>query len=203
MADSEFVLTLQGEKELIKRIDALPQKIKERVGVKALNESGRLLANHIQSKLRRGGVLNVRSNRLRRSIGYVVERAGDNLQARVGTNVVYARIHEFGGTITARRAMFLTIPLRAALQPAGVVRFSARNVIKNPLAFGYDATFFSDGVLFGVRGAKTRSTSIPLFALKRSVRIPARPYMRPALAEKRDEIIQTISDEVGKAVAEP
>lgn len=44
-----------------------------------------------------GQVLNVRSGRLRRSINYRVVSDGDAMvDARVGTNVEYAPIHEFG-----------------------------------------------------------------------------------------------------------
>ncbi|HVB79927.1 MAG TPA: hypothetical protein VNE82_08260, partial [Candidatus Binataceae bacterium] len=44
---------------------------------------------------------------------------------------------------------------------------------------GYDGTFFSKGVLFGKKGDQVD----PLFALKPSVTLPARPYAQPALDE--------------------
>lgn len=68
--------------------------------------------------------------RLRSSITHRVDKAG--LRAFVGTNVIYARIHEFGGVIEPKSARFLvfkvddrwirtsrvTIPARPYLQPA-------------------------------------------------------------------------------------
>jgi len=44
--------------------------------------------------------------RLRRSIRSVADKEG----VTVGTNLKYARIHQFGGTITAKNAPFLAIP---------------------------------------------------------------------------------------------
>jgi len=47
-----------------------------------------------------GEVLQVRSGRLRRSINMRMEgTGGDQVSGTVGTNVLYAAIHEFGGTI--------------------------------------------------------------------------------------------------------
>lgn len=202
MADS-FTLTVQGEQALLRRFRALPEKIQNRVGLRAMRDAAMLLERHIKGKLKAGNPLRVRSDRLRASVTHTVQRTGEGFEARVGPHVVYARLHEYGGVVSAKNAKFLTIPLRDAMTPAGVARFTARKLIENPSAFGYDATFFSKGVLLGVKGRKASSLSVPLFALKRSVRIPARPYLRPALAEKRDEIIDTVLGAVRAAVAEP
>lgn len=54
----------------------------------------------------------VKTGTLRRSIQ--VDRSknkGKRPRVRVGTNLVYARIHEFGGTITAKRASALKFQL--------------------------------------------------------------------------------------------
>jgi phage gpG-like protein len=51
-----------------------------------------------------GQVLNVRTGRLRRSITQRVEEEGGSVVGYVGTNVKYARAHEFGftGNVTVR-----------------------------------------------------------------------------------------------------
>jgi phage gpG-like protein len=79
---------------------------------------------------------------------------------------VYARIHEFGGTIRAKNVQFLTIPLtmearqRRARQIAGL--FTIRSRAGNLLL------------------VRRRAASIePLYSLKREVRMPARPFLRP------------------------
>jgi phage gpG-like protein len=44
-----------------------------------------------------GPVLKNRTGTLRRSINYRIAETGTSIKAFVGTNVVYARIHEYGG----------------------------------------------------------------------------------------------------------
>ena len=46
-----------------------------------------------------GPLLHVRSGRLWRSIHKTVEVSGKNIKAEIGSNVIYARIHELGGEI--------------------------------------------------------------------------------------------------------
>jgi phage gpG-like protein len=48
-----------------------------------------------------GEVLNVRTNRLRGSIHYEIQKGDNSVTATVGTNVVYAKTHELGLTIPA------------------------------------------------------------------------------------------------------
>lgn len=43
-----------------------------------------------------GGVLNVRTGRLRRSIHEKIEELPGEISGKVGTNVVYGRVHEYG-----------------------------------------------------------------------------------------------------------
>ena len=62
---------------------------------------------HVKDRKLSGQVLNVQTGRLRRSINYRVTETGTGIEARVGTNVEYARIHEFGfkGTVNVREHM--------------------------------------------------------------------------------------------------
>lgn len=76
--------------------------------------------------------LNSPTGRLRSSINWQVSGQGDSRELRVGTNVIYGRIHEYGGTIVPKRARLLsfviggkrifakqvTIPRRPYLQPS-------------------------------------------------------------------------------------
>ncbi len=48
-----------------------------------------------------GDVLNVHRGRLRASITSAIEGSGRTLVGRLGASVIYARIHELGGTIPA------------------------------------------------------------------------------------------------------
>jgi phage gpG-like protein len=67
--------------------------------------------------------LSKRSGALVQSIKDSVEVTGtklDDIQGRLGSALPYAKIHETGGTITAKKSKYLTIPLPAALGPNGV-----------------------------------------------------------------------------------
>lgn len=54
------------------------------------------MTNLVKTKLG-GDVLKVRSGRLRRSIHYNIQNGGGKVEATVGTNVVYGKVHELGG----------------------------------------------------------------------------------------------------------
>lgn len=65
-----------------------------------------------------GGVLHVRSGTLRRSINRVVTQEGGSTTAVVGTNVIYAGVHEFGfdGVVTVRaHTRHINAPSKIAL----------------------------------------------------------------------------------------
>ena len=79
-----------------------------------------------------GQILNVRSGALRRSITHRVTRLPGGWQGQVGTNLIYAPVHEFGATIRAKHSAYLrfkaggswhsvrevTIPARPFMRPA-------------------------------------------------------------------------------------
>jgi hypothetical protein len=117
--------------------------------------------------------------------------SGDEISGRTGSNEEYAEAHEEGYWIDAKNVRNLTIPLEAFMTASGVARGSARDVIANPEAFGYDGTFFSKGVLFGklplgekreAKGATIEGVEA-LFALKPSIKLPQRRWARPAAQE--------------------
>jgi hypothetical protein len=90
------------------------------------------------------------------------------VQGEIGTNgVPYGRIHETGGTIRAKNGKYLTIPLPAALNSDGTP--------KKRSAREWDRTFVRESkagnlLIFQKRG----SGIVPLYVLKKKVRIPAR-----------------------------
>lgn len=115
---------------------------------------------------------------LTKSLSYNV--AGNRVL--VGTNLVYARIHQYGGRVTPKKAKALTIPV-------------------HPKAYGKRASDFPDllyipgadkatgtvGRLVMVKGRKThggRAMSrkgvelTTYFVLRTSVRIPPRPFLQ-------------------------
>ena len=118
-----YMLTFRmvGADKLLKALAKAPQETR-RSTEKALKKAGHLVEREAKKNLTAGRPLNVRSNTLRSSIRVKVDKA--KLEARVGTNVVYGPIHEFGGTIPAH-----TIKPRFAkalrwLSPAGIAMFA-------------------------------------------------------------------------------
>jgi len=94
------------------------------------------------------------------SISHFVE--GDNVHW--GSGLVYARIHQEGGTIRAKDAPALTIPLHPAARRVGYRRLKEHGLFRLP---GQPVL-----ALPGKDGAVT-----PMFALKQSVKIPQRRYL--------------------------
>ena len=87
------------------------------------------------------------------------------LTGTVNAEVPYAFIHEFGGTITASRTKYLTIPLAAAKTASGVARGPARS---------FQNTFVRMTRAGLIIFQKQGDSSVPLFLLRKSVDIPAR-----------------------------
>ncbi len=86
-------IIIKFERATPKIIDALS---------KAIARAGYNLERVVKQDKLSGQVLKVRTGNLRRSIHTELEGLGTiNARATVGTNVVYARIHEEGGTIPA------------------------------------------------------------------------------------------------------
>jgi phage gpG-like protein len=119
----------------------------------------------------------VRTNRLRSSI--VVARVpGNDLAAKVGTNVVYARMQEYGGTIRPTRSRMLKIPIGKSVRATGTHREST--VPLRLMVTKRGAFLVADRIRKQKKQTLLIGTDI-LYVLKASVRIPARPFIRPAM----------------------
>jgi phage gpG-like protein len=98
----------------------------------------------------------------------------DSVQGAIGSNKPYARIQEFGGTITPKKGKFLAIPLPAALDSNGLpLRSSPRDW---PNAFCRRSKA-GNLLIFQKRGTMI----IPLYVLKSSVTIPPRLGLKKTL----------------------
>lgn len=173
---AEFSITVVAGKDLplkFKRGAADARPIMRRV----MNRNLFLLAANVRGRMAR--LFTRRTGGLENIVIEPVLEIGPGLEGKVGSPVVYARIHEFGGDVHAKNVANLTIPLRAMMTGRGVARGSARDVISYPGSYGFDATFFRNSILFG----KQSGSATPLFKLQPSVHIPERPSWRPALEE--------------------
>lgn len=154
-------------------------------------------------------VLQVRTGNLRRAIFYRVEgseqsrevlvRAGANL-----TKAIYGRIQDVGGTITPRRAQFLTIPFGPNRTTNGVMRVDAREFISNPGSIGFTGSFVNRRKT-AILGVRADGSVEPVFALVRFVRIKPTGYLANSLAETMpfiQEEMNLAADEVMKEMGD-
>lgn len=118
--------------------------------------------------------LRKRSGALQGSFVGEVRGTGYNAEARHYTSSRYARLQEFGGTITPKRARYLKIPLPSALLSSG-------NVDGGLQGGSAGNRFTANGTPTHVRRSKAgnllifnSTTGEPLFALKESVTVPPR-----------------------------
>ena len=160
-------IQIKGDRELAlafdKTVKAMPKSLE-----RAVKKSLVVIKSSALRNLTGGNPLNVNTGRLRGSVQFVL-KPGKNPSGHVGPNVRYDSIHETGGTIRPVRAKFLTIPFPG-------VKGRARD---------YQNTFIAKSVIF----QKLAGGGIkPLFSLKKSVRIPKRPYMAPALKKNINRI---------------
>lgn len=139
-------------------------------------------------------------NLLRRSGGIkdiriFTSRGGKDLGAVAGGMIVPfpISVHEEGTTVRAKRAQFLTIPLPAALD--------SRGIPLRPNARSWENTFVQRSkrgnlLIFQKRGASI----VPLYLLKREVRLPPRLEARETLEAGRDFFIDEASDRMFRAL---
>lgn len=114
---------LLGGSELLARIQALTPNLRQGLGRTVLRLTI-LLQAKVKTKLT-GQVLNVRTGRLRRSINHRIEGEGTPVvTGYVGTNVKYARPHEFGfhGRVTVKQHLRMQVTAwgRPMLEPRQV-----------------------------------------------------------------------------------
>jgi phage gpG-like protein len=153
------------------------------------------LTQKVQESLA-GGRLKRRTGNLAARTDVTVEPIG-NSGSRVAIetrDIPYGSIHEFGGTVKAKSKEFLTIPLPAALTPAGVT--------KAPLT-AFEPTFLrkpkspsskADWVVF----LRNRDgTATPIFVLQREVQIPARKWASGALEDALPDLDRRIQTAFG------
>lgn len=151
-----------------------------------------------------GQILHRRTGNLARSMGMRVERDTEGTwEGVIGSGaslrtarMSYANIHETGGIIRPINAKYLAIPVGEARTPAGVARFKPRDIE----GAGYEKSFIrrtraGNLMIFGKSGLNL----VPLFVLKKEVRIPARRYMSITVEQSKDQVVNDIVDKIREA----
>jgi phage gpG-like protein len=182
---ADLALEADGFAKLLSKLDELPRHVYRDMGYTMLTLT--LLVESVAKG-------NVKRNfkgigTLAASITHkILKVAGLSVTGIVGTNLAYAAIHEFGGTVTPKNVDWLTIPFEG-------VQGRARD---------YSDTFFAwsrnhNLILFqrAGKGEKPR----PLFVLVKKTEVPARPYLNPALMECKDTIVLRIGESVKRSLA--
>jgi len=112
---ASWSITIEGLPELIAKLEAATREdvIKQSLYQGATTIAAWSKANRLSGP--RPQFLGVKTGRLRSSIAVApTEHAGNEYITRIGTNVIYGPIHEFGGRIGKRG----TMPARPFLHPA-------------------------------------------------------------------------------------
>ncbi len=107
----------------------------------------------------------------------------------IGGGVVkYAALQEYGGVVKPTRAKFLAIPLEAAKTAAGVSRYVSPRDLSD--------TFIRGGIIYQNQDGK----AVPMFALRKSVRIPPRLGVRETWEADREKRLGYLKRAVAAAV---
>lgn len=95
-------LEIEGADATARMLRAVAPQVRTRLDAAIARLALRLVRDVKESKLS-GQVLKNRTGRLRRSVNYRMTTETDTrIEATVGTNVEYARAHEYGGTVTIK-----------------------------------------------------------------------------------------------------
>ena len=185
---------------LLVHLGKLSPAIDRAVEKKLRTTIGPGLARYMK-RLVRGDLLTVRTGTAARSIFWSLARVGRTQELSVGADLSrapYMRIQDLGGRIVPRRSANLTIPIGAALTGSGVPRFTARELIDTPEAFGYQGTFVAKDIIFG----KNRASITPLFVLSKGVTITGVRFRRRTVDDKRAWIRGEITKALQPALTE-
>jgi phage gpG-like protein len=89
-----------GSEAVIAKLGEIPDRVASLVRAE-VERQAIALSRYVKENKLSGQVLKNRTGTLRRSINYALMIADQGLSAQVGTNLVYAAIHEYGGQTRA------------------------------------------------------------------------------------------------------
>lgn len=142
-----FKIDLGVNKKDLQDIRDMPEEFREGM-LKGMRKSMFLAEAAAKNRMGRQGEIGIRSGHLRRSIQSGVKQFGGSVEGWIGSNVVYARIHELGGVIRPRAGKYLrfkiegkwktvkevTIPARPYLQPSILENMDKiKDIIRNSI----------------------------------------------------------------------
>jgi len=157
-----------GEAELLAKFKSLGEAVQGMALAQTAQAGGTVIENAAKARIKDNNL--IRTRNLSRSIHTEVKMDGpDRAEAEIGTNVEYAPIHEFGGVVTAKKSNNLAIPVGTYKgSPLSHSDLRVRMSVSGNL------------VMLDKSGRVQ-------YVLKKSVEVPAQPFLRPAFDEKREE----------------
>lgn len=117
-----IIAQITGTEETAAKLVSKSSAVRDAIA-KALEASAIELVAHIKKNKLSGQVLKRKTGNLSRSINYEMNTSGDTVSASVGSNAVYAAIHEFGGQ-TAAHAIHAKAGSVLAFQKGGSQMFA-------------------------------------------------------------------------------
>ena len=166
----EKVVAVLGEKQ-----GKVVAGIKSQVTSLAITIQG-----YVKNSKLTGQVLHVRTDRLRRSITFKVTAEGTLVSGVVGTNVVYARIHEFGGVIK-RKARTQILRFRT--------NKNGNYMHQSDLSMGpHQSGFAYKALVFAKKNAKGDFTERKQKIKGGIITMPERSFLRSSLDDKASDI---------------
>lgn len=197
---------IKGKVDGIENLEGVMLRVSTRIfseTKRILRTEAVLMASHIKSEHLTGGTsatrLAVRSGNLRaQTRSLPVKESPGLLESGVGFGTQYAQTH-IGPkgqvtTIRAKSGKFLAIPLTAAKTPSGVAKGAPRSGM-------WGETFFARSkkgnlILFGKQVAQkgkqagqARGNVVPLFVMKKEVKVRARVHPETILAWEKPRMI--------------
>lgn len=167
-----------GKEALIRKFRAMKEVAQGLTLARTVQAGSKTILNAAKANIKAQGLIHTRT--LSRSLHEEISMQGSSVAvAEIGTNLEYAAIHEFGGVVRPKTAKYLAVPV-------GNYKGSPR---KHPRL---KLRKTAGGTLVMVDGSGRVQ-----YVLKKSVEVPAQPYLRPAFDEHKDEAL----DDMGKAFA--
>lgn len=183
---AETTAWMEGMDDLLRDFARLGEAVKGQ----ALKDAGMAMALPVVNGAK--SLAPKRTRTLARSIHWeILEADNVHVVVGVGTDLEYAKIQEYGGTIVPKEKQFLAVPLTEG----GRAIEGARNFEGLRVVMGKSG---QSGVLVDKQGTAH-------YALVRSVTIPAQPYLRPGLDQNRgaarDEAAEVLKKKIQEAAS--
>jgi len=210
-------MTVEGTDKLLNNLGKIPKSFLNQAK-RIIDLNARVLQRYVKVEKLTGGTtlnqLKVRTGRLRASvIPLKTEVKEDRVEGGISFGTIYARVHVGPKgqvtTIKPKKGKYLTIPLPAAMTKSGVGKGSAmlgpwtntfvqKSKAGNLIIFGrmtsYSKVKVGGTAVKGLAIRKVSSNVVPLFVLKKQVKVKARIHPEDLIAWIGPKVITDFKD---------